>query len=127
MPQSVVGSGSISLKPGARPAVADLAERLNGWVEWDQFELSEDRLIYAYDDVVTIGTAGDLDEFFEEVASEHATQAWAHYSEDGEVWVYGADERSRLQAEIAELEVRAAEAQKALADAQLRYAGLGQA
>jgi hypothetical protein len=127
MPQSVAGYGSVPLKPGARPAVAELAGRFEGWIEWDQFELSDDRLTYAYDDIVTIGTAGDLDDFFEEIADNHAVKIWTHYGQDGETWYYGSDERSRLEAEIAELEAQERAVREELTEARAKLSALNPA
>jgi hypothetical protein len=127
MPQSVVGYGSISLKPGAKTAIADLAEPFVGWLRWDQFELSDDRLTYAYDDIVTSGTAGDLDDFFDEIADNHAAQTWAHHGQDGGTWYYGSDERSRLEAEIAELEAREKTVREELSEAREKLSALNPA
>ena len=126
MPQTVAGYGSIPIKPGSRAAVAEAAEQFDGWLEWDQFELTDDRLTYAYDDIVTISTAGDLDDFFEEIACKHAAAARAHYDEDGDAYFYGPDERHRLEAEIAEREAQVSAAERALATARAKYADLNQ-
>ena len=124
MPQSVVGYGSIPLKSGAKAAVADLAERFDGWIEWDQFELTDGQLTYAYDDIVTIGTAGDLDDFFEEIADNHAARVWTHYGDAGATWYYGSDERMRLEAEIAELEAQEAAVREQLVAARTKLSAL---
>ena len=68
MPQTVYGSGCVPLKPKSHAKVAKLAEQFNGWLEWDQFEFKDDCLIYAYNDIVGISTAGDLDDFLSEIA-----------------------------------------------------------
>src|ERR1700761_9027895 len=124
MPQNVVGYGSIPLKSGAKARIAEIAGEFEGWMEWDQFELSEDRLTYAYEAIVTIGKAGDLDGFFEEVASKHAAAGWAHYREDGEVLYYGADERACLEIKISQLEAEAKAMETALIVARNRLAAL---
>lgn len=125
MPQSVYGSGCVPLKRGSRDAVAELAERFEGWLEWDEFELTDDRLSYAYNDIVGIGTAGDLDDFLEEVARRHASAGWAHYGEEwGEVRYLGPTEQSRLDAQIIDLQRRTTADLKMLADASARRAAL---
>ena len=121
MPQSVYGSGCIPLKPGSRDAVAELAEQFDGWLEWDEFELSEDCLSYAYNDIVTIGTAGDLGDFLEEIAERHASNGWAHFGEEWDDVTYlGPTEQARLDAEIADLERQAKAKLDALASASVQ-------
>ena len=117
MPQTVCGAGWAPLKPGSRAAVAELASQFDGWLEWDQFELRDDLLVYAYNDTVTIGTAGDLDDFLDEVAEHHAATGWAHYGDEDDISYYGPTERMKLDAEISELESQVKATQEALAAA----------
>ncbi|MEI9890596.1 MAG: hypothetical protein WDN45_08365 [Caulobacteraceae bacterium] len=125
MPQSVFGSGCIPLKAGSHEAVAELAKQFDGWLEWDEFEFRNDSLSYAYNDVVGIGTAGDLDDFLEEIADHHASRGWAHYGEEwDDVRYLGSTEYLRLEAEIADLERRARSNLEALATASARRASL---
>lgn len=125
MPQSVYGSGCIPLKPGSHEALARLARQFDGWLEWDEFELSEHRLSYAYNDIVTIGTAGDLDDFLEEVAEQHASAGWAHYGEEwDDVCYFGPTEQARLDAEISDLERRTRSNLEALASVSAKRAAL---
>ena len=122
MPQSVYGSGQVPLKPGARGAVAELASQFEGWLEWDEFELSEHMLSYAYNAIVGIGTAGDLDDFLLEVAERHAAGGWAHYGEDNQIEYFGPTLVDRLDAEIAELERRTSEIRLSLHSARAKRA-----
>lgn len=125
MPQSVYGSGRIPLKVGSREAIAQLAEQFDGWLEWDQFDLTDDALCYAYNDIVGIGTAGDLDDFLEEIADHHASAGWAHYREEwDDVTYFGPTEQSKLDVEIADLERQAKSKLEALAAASARRTAL---
>jgi len=124
MSQEVRGEGFIPLKPGARAKVEALAGEFEGWLSWDRLEFVEDGLGYAYDDVVTIGTAGRLDDFLEEVAADHAAAGWAHVGVDGEITYYGPSEQARLRAEIDTLQRQAAATSADLAKAQARLACL---
>jgi hypothetical protein len=124
MPQTVYGEGCVPLKPESLAQVVKLAKQFKGWLEWDQFEFRDGRLHYAYNDVVTIGTAGDLDDFLEEVAEKYAAAGWAHYGEEWDnVCYFGPTEQSKLDAEIADLERRARDTQEALAHALAGRAG----
>ena len=124
MPQSVYGSGYIPLKPGCSAEVAALAREFDGWLEWDEFSLSEEHLAYAYNAVVGIGTASDLDDFLLEIAEKHAARGWAHYSEDDEVTYFGPTDRDRLDAEIADLERRSQDIRNSLSAARAKQAAL---
>lgn len=124
MPQEVRGEGFIPLEPGARAKIEELAERFHGWLEWDRFEFTDIGLAYAYDDIVGIGTAGDLDDLLDEIAADHAAAGWAHLGLDGEITYYGPNEQARLKVEIETLQHRAAATSADLAKAQARLAGL---
>ena len=125
MPQSVNGSGCIPLKPGNRAKVAKLAEPLNGWLDWSEFALNEDQLTYVYGDIVTIGTAGDLEDFLEEIAANYASAGWAHYGErEDDIYYFGPSEPAKLEAEIAEIQRRNRLIQEALINATAKLATL---
>jgi len=125
MPQTVYGSGCVPLKPNSRAKVVKLAKQFDGWLEWDQFEFKDDSLIYAYNDIVGIGTAGDLDDFLLEIADEHAAAGWAHYGEEwDDVCYFGPTEQARLEAEITDLERRARATQENLVSASAKLAAL---
>jgi hypothetical protein len=119
MPQNVSGSGKIPLKPGARETIAALADQFDGWLEWETFELTDTHLTYAYDDIVAIGTAGDLYDFLELIGEQHASTAWAHFG-DEDVTYYGPNEQVRVEAEIAQLEIQVKVAQDSLELAKLK-------
>jgi hypothetical protein len=125
MSQDVRGEGHIPLKPRARAKVAKLAEEFDGWLQWDRFELTDAALDYAYDDNVTIGTAGRLDDFFDEIAAKHAKAGWAHYGPDDEVTYYGPTERARLEAETSDREAQLVAAAESLELAKQRLRALG--
>ena len=124
MPQEVYGEGFIPLKPGARAKIEELAEPFEGWLEWDRFEFAKGGLAYAYDDIVTIGTAGDLDDFLEEIATDHAVSGWAHMGRHGQIAYYGPNEDARLKTEIDDLQRQAATTAADLAKAQARLVSL---
>lgn len=126
MPQTVFGSGCVPLKPGSQAAIIELARQFDGWLEWDQFEIREDRLLYAFNDAVAIGTAGDLDDFLDEIAEHHAAAGWAHYGDEDNISYYGPAQQLKLDAEITELERQLKATQEALAAAVLKRAALTQ-
>jgi hypothetical protein len=124
MPQEVRGEGFIPLKPDARAKIIEMAELFEGWLEWDRFEFDHNGLSYAYDQIVTIGTAGDLFDFLDEIAADHAAAGWAHTGTDGEINYYGPDEQARLQAEVQDLQNRAAVTAVDLTKAQAKLVSL---
>ena len=102
--------------------IAELAERFDGWLEWDQFELTDAHLTYAYDDHVTISTAADLEEFLETIGEKYAVAGWAHFDDD--VTYYGPSEHAKLQAEIAQLGIELNAVQTSLAAARAKLASI---
>jgi hypothetical protein len=122
MPQFVRGEGCVPLKPGVRAEVAELAAGFDGFLVWDQFDLKDDRLSYAYDTEVGIDTAVDLSDFLDELAATCACAGWAHYGEGDTVIYYGPTDRDRLEAEVAELERKLLETSEALLRAYPRLA-----
>ncbi len=124
MPQEVCGEGFIPLKSGARVKIEELAEHFDGWLEWDRFEFRDGGLAYAYDDIVCIGTAGDLDDFLDEIAADHAAAGWAHMSADCQITYYGPNEQARLKAEIEDLQRQAAVTSAELAKAHAKLLSL---
>jgi hypothetical protein len=123
MPQEVYGYGEVVLKAGVRGDIQARLEDFLGWLEWDELQLTETTLTYAYSDIVTIGTASDLDDFLDELATNWAAEGWAHFYSD-QVAFYGPDEASKLRAEIAYREREMSIANAALATARSRLENL---
>ncbi len=101
MTLSVSGEGCAPLKAGVGAEIAELAAQFDGFLAWDQFQLSDERLSYAYDAEVGIDNAIDLQDFLDEVAETYAAAGWAHYGEGDSVIYYGPTARDRLETEIA--------------------------